>query len=69
MTVASLVYTLALGYQDTPQGRMMMAFGHSIIAASLFIAFYGTGMYYRRLYLMMSKSMLSSINPMDDRRP
>jgi len=54
MTVASLVYDMALGYQDTPQGRMMMGFGHAIIAASLFVAFYGTGMYYRRLYLMMN---------------
>lgn len=54
MFVAGLVY--AAGYSMGPHyGQPFMYFGSGLIACALFIVLYGCFIYYRRIYLMMSK--------------
>lgn len=66
MFVAGLVYAAGLS-MGPRQGQPFMMFGNSLIACALFIVLYGCFIYYRRLYLMISKlhndSYLSSLIP------
>jgi len=54
MFVASIVYSEAVD-QGSYRGRSLMNLGTSLIACAMFVVVYGSMIYYRRLYLMISK--------------
>ena len=54
MFVAGIVYAEALSVGS--DGKPLMTFGNSLIGCALFVVFYGSIVYYRRLHLMISKS-------------
>ena len=54
MFVAGIVYAEALSVGS--DGKALMTFGNALIGCALFVVFYGSIIYYRRLHLMISKS-------------
>ena len=54
MFVAVLVYAVGLA-EGSRNGWAFMKVGNWLIGCALFVVVYGTGVYYRRLHLMMSK--------------
>jgi len=52
MFVAGIVYAEALSVGS--DGKPLMTFGNSLIGCALFVVFYGSIVYYRRLHLMIN---------------
>lgn len=59
MFVAGIIYSAAL-MAGPHQGEPLMLFGNGLIGCALFVVVYGSFVYYRRLYLMISKLWICS---------